>query len=135
MDSMCQATHTLNVKKRSVYIFPEGTRDFSAEKLLPFKKGPFYLAVAAQVPLVPIIAAPYNKKILNIENGMAKAGAVIPIEVLSPIPTQGLGPDDVPALMEQTYHIMQSAYERVGKESDRINSKIFRINFIKGFVK
>jgi 1-acyl-sn-glycerol-3-phosphate acyltransferase len=37
----------------SMSIFVEGKRSFDG-KLLPFKKGPFYLAVANNVPVVPI---------------------------------------------------------------------------------
>jgi 1-acyl-sn-glycerol-3-phosphate acyltransferase len=39
---------------KSVVVFPEGTRG-SAYPLRPFKKGPFVLAIAAGVPIVPII--------------------------------------------------------------------------------
>ena len=38
----------------SVVVFPEGTRGL-AYRLRPFKKGPFVLAIAAGVPIVPII--------------------------------------------------------------------------------
>lgn len=45
----------------SVWLFPEGTRGHAAEiDLLPFKKGAFYMAVQAGVPVVPIVVANYN---------------------------------------------------------------------------
>ena len=37
----------------SLTIFPEGTRSVNAE-LLPFKKGPFFLAMQTGVPVVPV---------------------------------------------------------------------------------
>jgi 1-acyl-sn-glycerol-3-phosphate acyltransferase len=37
----------------SITIFPEGTRSETAE-LLPFKKGPFFLAMHTRVPVVPV---------------------------------------------------------------------------------
>jgi len=38
---------------RSVVVFPEGTRSRDG-RLLPFKKGPFHLALQAGVPVVPV---------------------------------------------------------------------------------
>lgn len=43
-------------KGLSALVFAEGTRSRTGE-LLPFKKGPFVLAIAAQVPVVPVYCA------------------------------------------------------------------------------
>src|SRR5690242_14371217 len=40
----------------SAIVFPEGTRSRTGD-LQPFKKGPFVLAIAAQVPIVPVYCA------------------------------------------------------------------------------
>ncbi len=38
----------------SIWIWPEGTRSKSG-RLLPFKKGPFHLALATKLPIVPVV--------------------------------------------------------------------------------
>ena len=98
----------------SVGVFPEGTRGFSYE-LRPFKKGPFILAIAAQVPIVPVVA--YGS--LEIQ----KKGAVLihphPIELtfLEPVPTAGLTYDDRDRVIERVWHAMADALEKHGVHS------------------
>ncbi len=98
----------------SVGVFPEGTRGFSYE-LRPFKKGPFVLAIAAQVPVVPVVA--WGS--LEIQ----KKGQVLihrnPIELtfLEPVPTAGLTYDDREALIERVWHAMADELERKGIHS------------------
>ncbi|ROV99063.1 hypothetical protein VMCG_06672 [Cytospora schulzeri] len=91
--------------KQSVYMFPEGTRSYAKEPmLLPFKKGAFHLAVQAQVPIVPVIAANYSH-VLYVKDMVFKSGK-IPCKVLDPISTVGLTPADVDDLCTRTREIM-----------------------------
>jgi 1-acyl-sn-glycerol-3-phosphate acyltransferase len=53
LNSLDKAAQILHDEHTSVWISPEGTRTVTGE-LGPFKKGPFYLALQARVPLVPI---------------------------------------------------------------------------------
>ncbi|WP_044169960.1 1-acylglycerol-3-phosphate O-acyltransferase [Candidatus Pantoea carbekii] len=72
----------LNKNHISLWIFPEGTRS-RGRGLLSFKIGAFYLAVAAKVPIIPIVVSNTHKKIkLNRWNN----GLVI-VEMLQPIDT------------------------------------------------
>ena len=64
--------------------------------MLPFKKGAFHLAIKAQVPIVPIVVANYSN-VLSVKRRIFRAGSV-PVRVLKPVETKGLGPDDVDAL-------------------------------------
>jgi 1-acyl-sn-glycerol-3-phosphate acyltransferase len=48
-----EAARTIRGGVSSVVVFPEGTRSRTGE-LLPFKNAPFGLAIAAQVPIVPV---------------------------------------------------------------------------------
>ena len=58
------AAKQMREERQSVFIFPEGTRSYSAEPgLLPFKKGAFHLAVQAQVDIVPVVAENYAHRL------------------------------------------------------------------------
>jgi lysophosphatidate acyltransferase len=70
------AADQIQREKQSVFIFPEGTRSYSAKPdLLPFKKGAFHLAIQAGVDIVPIVAENYSH-VLSIENLRFNAGTI-----------------------------------------------------------
>ncbi|ROV94421.1 hypothetical protein VSDG_05931 [Cytospora chrysosperma] len=104
-DAMKGAAHQMKSMKQSVYMFPEGTRSYAKEPmLLPFKKGAFHLAVQAQVPIVPVIAANYSH-VLHVKDMVFRSGK-IPCKVLDPISTIGLTSADVDDLCTRTREIM-----------------------------
>lgn len=75
-EAMKGAADQMQTMKQSVYMFPEGTRSYAKEPmLLPFKKGAFHLAVQAQVPIVPVVAANYSN-VLFIKDFVFNAGKI-----------------------------------------------------------
>ncbi|KAH8895139.1 acyltransferase-domain-containing protein [Thozetella sp. PMI_491] len=104
-EAMRGAADEIREKRQSVYMFPEGTRSYAKEPmLLPFKKGAFHLAVQAQVPIVPVVAANYSH-VLYVKELVFKSGK-IPLKVLDPIPTTGLTAEDVDELTQSTRELM-----------------------------
>jgi 1-acyl-sn-glycerol-3-phosphate acyltransferase len=98
----------------SVVVYPEGTRGYSYE-LRPFKKGPFVLAIAAHVPIVPTII---HGTIEIQPKGSARIRpGEIDIYFLDPIPTSGLTYEDRDTLMQTVWHRMADALERFGIHS------------------
>lgn len=95
-------------------ITPEGTRNKKGKGLLPFKKGAFHLAIKAQVPIVPFVIAPLGD-LANWEKKKLKK-AIIPIEVLPPIPTAGLTESDVDSLMGRVREEMEKTLTRLETE-------------------
>lgn len=41
-------------------VFPEGTRGGLTDQLLPFKKGPFHIAIQSQSALQPVVVSRYT---------------------------------------------------------------------------
>lgn len=53
--------HTETIKERNakLVIFPEGERH-EGDRLLPFKKGPFYIAIQSQCMIYPVVVQRYT---------------------------------------------------------------------------
>lgn len=87
MEAYAQAARTIRDKGVSVVVFPEGTRSRTGE-LGSFKNAPFGLAIAAQVPLVPV----YVHATFRILPKGAWRLRRMPIHLLvgDPIPTAGM---------------------------------------------
>lgn len=105
----------------SAVVFPEGTRSRTGE-LLEFKKGPFVLAIAAQVPIVPMWIA--NTFDILPKGGRRLRAHPIPLCYGPPIATEGLGYDDRNELLRQTHAAMNALKSRVDAElTPRVGSR------------
>ncbi len=98
----------------SLIIFPEGRIDDHnyPPKLLPFKNGPFRLAIENHVPIVPVTIC--NAWELMWDDGRKKGSRPgrCDIYVHKPIFTQGLDVKDDEALKDQVSGIIQSKLRR-----------------------
>lgn len=90
---------------RSVITFPEGTRSRTSE-MLPFKGGSFYLAILAQVPVVPITLNG-TRDVLVPDTYHVRSGQTEMI-IHKPIPTAGLTVEDVQSLSDRVREQIQS---------------------------
>jgi 1-acyl-sn-glycerol-3-phosphate acyltransferase len=82
--------------RRSLVVFPEGTRSRTGA-LLPFKKGAFVLAIAAGLPIVPVVCRG-TRRLMPRGSQLAVVPGDVEIVIEEPIPTAGLGYDDRDAL-------------------------------------
>ncbi len=95
---------------RSLIVYPEGTRSRDGE-LHEFKKGAFRIAIDNGMPVLPVAIAglyeiwPPESKIIR--RGRAK------MVFHEPIPTAGLGSDDIDALRSRVHEIVGATHERI----------------------
>jgi len=86
---------------RSFGVFAEGTRARPGE-FLPFKKGAFYMAAQAGVPIVPV-AIKNTDSLMGKGTGEARPGT-IEMVMLAPVSTEGCTSDeDVRKLVNQVH--------------------------------
>lgn len=93
-------------KGTNVFIFPEGTRNYS-DTLLPFQKGAFRLSVDQSVPVVPVIIDGTGRIVSKGSNITKTAKATdISVTFLDPIyPQEG---ESVRVLMKKVKETMQT---------------------------
>jgi putative phosphoserine phosphatase/1-acylglycerol-3-phosphate O-acyltransferase len=96
VDALKHATSTLE-GGLSIAIAPEGTRQ-RTPALGSFKKGGFHLAIAGQVPIVPIVI--HNSLDVLPRGTKVMRPATVRVDVLPAVPTEGLDPGDVNDLLD-----------------------------------
>ena len=116
-DTMAKTVKKMQQKLLSVWIFPEGTRS-RGRGLLPLKVGAFHTAIAAQVPVVPVLASCQKHiKMNRWDNG------VVIVEMMAPIATQGLDKNDAKSFATQVHGIMAKRYEELNQEAAALMAK------------
>ncbi len=80
-------------KGLSIMIAPEGTRVDTTE-VGPFKKGPFRIAMAAGIPIVPIVIR--NAEIIAARNSTTMNPGTVDVAVFPPIPVDDWTIDELP---------------------------------------
>jgi len=105
MESMKVAAERIR-SGSSVLVYPEGGRSFQPA-LRPFKRGAFYLAIEAGVPLLPVTVIDAYR-LLDERSYTARPGT-LNVVIGKPIPVAGLNRRDIPALMEAVRSQMEAA--------------------------
>lgn len=106
--TMDGAIRALTKENTSVWIMPEGTRS-KGRGVQRFKKGAFYAAIKAKVPIVPVAVSSYDKN-LNLKKW--RPGRII-MSVLPPIETKDLSENDMISLMDKCHKLISDEVERI----------------------
>lgn len=105
------AEQAITERGHSVWIFPEGTRNFG--KLRSFKKGAFHLARNANVPVVPLVCA-VPAGWLDGRRLYLRRWTTIKVEVLEPALPGAFS--SVDAMIEHAHEVMSEALTRLEEE-------------------
>jgi 1-acyl-sn-glycerol-3-phosphate acyltransferase len=106
---MTHAAEILNQRAVSLLVFPEGGRSFDGV-LQPFKEGAAYIAIKAQVPLVPI-AVIGTREVLAMGSAVFHR-APVRLRIGDPIPTRGM-------LLKDRARLTAQARERIVEMIER----------------
>lgn len=94
----------------SILMAPEGTRNRTENPLAPFHSGAFRLAIAAQVPILPMVFL--DLKEAQPVNTFQVKPATIRVKYLPPISTKGMTENEVESLKEMVIsQILAVLYE------------------------
>ncbi len=99
--------------KRSVMIYPEGTRSRDGE-LHAFKKGAFRIAIQNRMPLLPVAIAGTNKVWPHGEKWWR--GGQTKMVFHPPIETNGLDDSGIEPLLEQARAVIDETFQRIRRE-------------------
>ncbi|XP_073942443.1 1-Acylglycerol-3-phosphate O-acyltransferase 2 isoform X2 [Choristoneura fumiferana] len=115
-DALKKQARAVKEEKRKLLLFPEGTRH-CGDKLLPFRKGAFHVAMDAGAAIQPVVASKYH--FLDSERHRFGSGEII-VTILPMVETAGMTKEDLDVLIEKTYSNMQETFTRTSQETRRV---------------
>lgn len=107
----------------SILIFPEGTTNESDQLLTPFHNGAFRIAIETQTPLKPVLYLdsgtrfPHGKK-FSLSPGRCR------VLFLPSVPVTGLTMEDLPALKQQVFNIMEEALRQYTRQPGAVLQQV-----------
>ena len=112
VESLQQLKGVIEKEGRSVLIAPEGTRTVS-DRLAPFKKGAFHVAMRAGVPVVPIVI--HNANDVAPKGDWVYHPATVKVDVLPPVDTTEWTTE---TLDKHVADVRQMYLEALGQQED-----------------
>lgn len=89
----------------SIFLYPEGTRNKTKNPLKEFYDGAFKIAVEQQAPILPMVTI--NSRYIVKGGSFWMWPGTYEVHFLPAIETKGLTDDDVPALRERVFYVME----------------------------
>jgi 1-acyl-sn-glycerol-3-phosphate acyltransferase len=95
----------------SIFIFPEGTFNETRKPLKHFYDGAFRIAIETQTPIKPLLFIDtlrrmHYRSLFELTPGLNR------VVYLKEIPVEGLTKDDLPALKQKVYDLMEEGLQR-----------------------
>lgn len=110
ISNLTKATELFN-KNTCIFMAPEGTRSKDGE-LLPFKKGPFVLAIDHEKKILPVVISG-TKEVVVKGSIRIKSNQKVQVTILPAIDTKGLNYDDRSELTERAQRMFQDELTRI----------------------
>ena len=114
MAALAKVAKRIKDEKLSLYVAPEGTRSADGT-LLPFKKGPFLVAMEGKLPIYPIVSyGPYK---LQPKDKLLPRPGTIFLKCLPPIDTSDWTPETLAVKIKEVRAIMEAAIDELEHEA------------------
>ncbi|CAG9783115.1 unnamed protein product [Diatraea saccharalis] len=119
-EALNKQAEAIKNEKRKLLLFPEGTRH-SGDKLLPFRKGAFHVAMAANAPVQPVVVSKYH--FLDSKRRRFDSGEII-ITIMPMIETEGMETEHLTSLIEKVQLNMQEEFTKTSMETKAWRTKL-----------